>query len=337
MRRSKNLKRLSSLLFWFVAVSTISPIALPNTAMADTSTKQPATKQTPKDVGMTDSDRAMQAKFQKVLEQSMALQRVPAKSLTWMAPKQISKSIKAFPFSIDIGNNRIFSTVYLIDNQYFVTTPILDTKDNFRPVPDISPPMPIDLSISPSLFPLGNFPSSGSPNAQNTLIEFADDQCHTCRKWNREVLPLVQKEKNIRFVYIPYPIVVLHPNALDAAIFEMCAEQTLPGSFWDVHNLLNNRIELGSLSKDQMDSALKGIIATKTLPAAKMNACIKTQQPLAEIQGADDTLLSHTGIPNVPTFIADGHVVTGYQSLENIKKLFVLKSPSPPLTSAKKP
>jgi protein-disulfide isomerase len=279
----------------------------------------------------------MQAKFQKVLEQSMALQRVPAKSLTWMAPKQISKSIKAFPFSIDIGNNRIFSTVYLIDNQYFVTTPILDTKDNFRPVPDISPPMPIDLSISPSLFPLGNFPSSGSPNAQNTLIEFADDQCHTCRKWNREVLPLVQKEKNIRFVYIPYPIVVLHPNALDAAIFEMCAEQTLPGSFWDVHNLLNNRIELGSLSKDQMDSALKGIIATKTLPAAKMNACIKTQQPLAEIQGADDTLLSHTGIPNVPTFIADGHVVTGYQSLENIKKLFVLKSPSPPLTSAKKP
>jgi protein-disulfide isomerase len=116
----------------------------------------------------------------------------------------------------------------------------------------------------------------------------------------------------------------------------MCAEQTLPGSFWDVHDLLNNRIELGTLSKDQMDSAFKGIIATKNLPAAKMNACTKTQGPLAEIQGADDTLLSHTGIPNVPTFVADGHVVTGYQSLENIKKLFAPKAPLPAAGSAKK-
>jgi len=330
------LKRLSCLLFCLIAVSMMFPTLSLTPAKADTNTKQPATKKEPKEVGMTDADRAMQAKFQKVLEQSMALQRVPAKSLTWMAPKQISKSIKAFPFSIDIGNNRIFSTVYLIDNQYFVTTPILDTKDSFRPVPDISPPMPIDLSLSPSLFPLTHFPSIGSINAQNTLIEFADDQCHTCRKWNREVLPLIRNEKNIHFVYIPYPIVVLHPNALDAAIFEMCAEQTLPGSFWDVHDLLNNRIELGTLSKDQMDSAFKGILATKNLPAAKMNACTKTQQPLAEIQGADDTLLSHTGIPNVPTFVADGHVVTGYQSLENIKKLFAPKAPLPPAGSAKK-
>lgn len=332
------MKRLSYFLFCFAFIGIATQESFLNSATGDTSIKQLAPKKEPQEIGMTEADRAMQEKFQKVLEQSMALQRVPAKSLTWMAPKQISKSIKAFPFSIDIGNNRIFSTVYLIDNQYFVTTPILDTKDSFRPVPDISPPMPIDLSISPSLFTLDRFPSIGSVNAQNTLIEFADDQCHTCRKWNREVLPMVRNEKNIHFIYIPYPIVVLHPNALDAAIFEMCAEQTLPGSFWDVHDLLNNRIELGTLSKDQMDSAFKGIIAAKILPAAKMNACIKTQQPLAAIQSADDTLLSHTGIPNVPTFVADGHVVTGYQSLENIKKLFIPKSTTPKASSiVKKP
>lgn len=329
------MKKTSSNVFLGIALLlsliSIRPVS---DAFADNPASNPNAPKQPKKVGITDADKAMQTKFQKVLEQSMALQRVPAKSLTWMAPKQISQSIKAFPFSIDIGNNRIFSTVYLIDNQYFVTTPILDTKNNFRPVPDISPPMPIDLSVSPSLFPTNRFPAFGPVNAVHTLIEFADDQCHACRKWNRDVLPEIRKGGQIRFIYIPYPIVVLHPNALDAAIFEMCAETVSPGSFWDVHDLLNSRIELGALSKDQLDSAFKGIIAAKTLPPAKMNGCIKTQQPLADIQGADDTLLSHTGIPNVPTFIADGHVITGYQSLESLNKLMASKPVVPAKTQA---
>lgn len=264
---------------------------------------------------------ALQEKFKKVITSSLTLQKVPYKKFSWLDPKEISQNVTAFPFSIEIGNRRIVSVVYLVNERYLVTSPLLDITNNYKPVPEIPPPTPLAMNISSSVFHLSSFPSSGNPNATAQVIEFGDDQCSICRKWNRNEEEKILKDPAIHFTYIPLPLITIHHNALKAAIFEMCTFRLKPSRFWKIHNLLNRRVELGSVEGKDLDSLLAGLVSSQSLPATKMNQCTTEQTPLADIETADNSLTRRTGIPSTPTFIIGGHIKTGYLTYEEIKKI----------------
>ncbi|MHB1285684.1 MAG: thioredoxin domain-containing protein [Leptospirales bacterium] len=262
---------------------------------------------------------ALQEKFKKVITSSLTLQKVPFKKFSWLDPKEISQNVTAFPFSLEIGNRRIVSVVYLVNGRYLATSPLLDITNNYKPVPEIPPPTLLSMNISSSLFKLSSFPSSGNPNLASQVIMFGDDQCPICRKWNRNEEEKMLKDPAIHFTYIPLPLVSIHHNALQSAIFEMCAFSLKPDSFWKVHDLLNRRVELDSVDSKDLDSLLSGLISSQSLPAKKMNQCIAEQKPLSDIEGADNVLTQRIGIPSTPTFIIGGHVKTGYLTYEEIK------------------
>ena len=104
-------------------------------------------------------------------------------------------------------------------------------------------------------------------------------------------------------------------------MFEMCAYQIRPSSFWTIHDLLNRRVELGSVDEKDLDGVLNGLASSQALPATKMNQCMNEQSPLPDIETADNTLTEKTGIPTTPTFIVGGQVKTGYLTYGEIKKL----------------
>ncbi len=264
---------------------------------------------------------ALKEKFQKVIISSLQAQKVPFKKFSWLATKEIASNVTAFPFSLEIGNRKIVSVVYLVNGRYLVTSPLLDVSQNYKPVPDIPPPSPIAMDLSSSLFPLDRFPTTGNPSSPSRVIEFGDDQCPTCRKWNQEEEDKLRKDPSIQFTYIPLPLVTIHHNALKAAVFEMCVFRNKPQAFWNVHDLLNRRVELESVDEKDLDGVLSGLISSQGLPATKMNQCILDQEPLVDIQKADDILTQRTGIPSTPTFIIGSHVRTGFISYEEIKKI----------------
>jgi protein-disulfide isomerase len=77
----------------------------------------------------------------------------------------------------------------------------------------------------------------GSDNAKVTIVEFSDFQCPYCKQGFdtiEEVLKLY--EGKIKFGYVNYPLIQIHPRAeITAEAAECAADQ---GKFWDFHNQL---------------------------------------------------------------------------------------------------
>lgn len=264
----------------------------------------------------------LQKRFQKVIMESLTRQKIPFSQFTWLAPKAIDSDIQALPFSIVVGTQKIVLPVYIINHRYLVTTPLLDITRNYAVVPNIPPPQPVSLFIPSSTFPIDQFPSTGPANAPHTLIEFGDEQCPTCRKWNREVQHQVIADKSIRFIYIPYPLTTLHKNALEAAIFEMCVFQEKPDAFWAIHDQLDQRVDLKNIDKEALHPIFSGFMVKAGISTTKVQRCMEQSLPLPLISRTGDALTSRVGVPSTPTFIIDGNVKTGYLSYDEIRQSF---------------
>ena len=82
--------------------------------------------------------------------------------------------------------------------------------------------------------------SLGSPSAPITIYEMSDFQCPFCRRHALETHPQLVREYvdpgKVRIIFINFPITELHPNAVPAAQFGLCAARV--DRFWDAHRLL---------------------------------------------------------------------------------------------------
>jgi protein-disulfide isomerase len=80
----------------------------------------------------------------------------------------------------------------------------------------------------------------GNPDADITIIEFADFQCPACQSFSRSVKPLVEAEfiqpGTAKFMFYDFPLISIHPNAFLAARAARCAEDQ--GKFWEFHDVL---------------------------------------------------------------------------------------------------
>ncbi len=290
---------------------------------ASPSAQSPAPTSAP----VSDDPAALQKRFQKVILDSLARQRIPYRDFAWLAPKAVDNDILALPFSIIVGAQKIVLPVYIINHRYLVTTPLLDITRHYAVVPSIPPPQPVSLFIPSSTFQLDKFPSTGSGSAPHSVIMFGDEQCSVCRRWNREVQDKVTSDSSIHFTYIPYPQTTIHRNSLDAAIFEMCVYEEKPAAFWTIHNQLDQRVDLKNIDKSGLKPIFSGFMVQAGVPTPKVQACIDQSRPLPDISRAGDTLTSHIGVPSTPVFIVDGQVKSGYLSYDDIKQIFAQETP----------
>ena len=75
----------------------------------------------------------------------------------------------------------------------------------------------------------------GDPAAPITLVEFADFECPHCAMTDPMLVQLLAKYKNVKLVYMNYPI-PMHPNAANAAAAALAAGKQ--GKFWEYHDKL---------------------------------------------------------------------------------------------------
>jgi protein-disulfide isomerase len=91
--------------------------------------------------------------------------------------------------------------------------------------------------------PLGNAAIRGPKNAPVTLVEFSDFQCPFCAQTTPTIDEVLKAyPKDVRFVYLQFPLEQIHPNALNAAKASIAARNQ--GKFWEMHD------ELFKISKD---------------------------------------------------------------------------------------
>ncbi len=108
---------------------------------------------------------------------------------------------------------------------------------------------PPGFSIVGSKPDITGAPIEGNANAKVIVAEFSDFQCPFCKQWTDSSLRTLRAElgDDVALAFLHFPIVQIHPNAGNAAVVSVCAQQQ--GKFWQMHDLL--------FSKQSEWSALK--------------------------------------------------------------------------------
>lgn len=158
--------------------------------------------------------------------------------------------------------------------------------------------------------------SKGAPNAPVVVYEMSDFQCPYCRRHALEVYPQLEREfvqtGKVKWVFINFPLVSIHPNAVPAAAFAMCAARQ--DKFWPAHHILFRHQQVWSPLKNPAPFLLTLVDSLK-LPRAPMNACLQNSETVAQIQ-ADAENAAKSGAQSTPTFYIEGGLMVGVKPVE---------------------
>ena len=153
--------------------------------------------------------------------------------------------------------------------------------------------------------------SLGSPSAPVTVYEMSDFQCPFCRRNALETFPVLRKEYvetgKVRWVFINFPLTRIHPNALPAAEFAVCAARA--GKFWPAHDLLyaqqpqwENLPEAGPY--------FLGLADSLHMDRQQTLACLQNPATEAAVQ-ADAQSAARAGATSTPSFYIEGGILAG--------------------------
>lgn len=149
--------------------------------------------------------------------------------------------------------------------------------------------------------------TSSTATAEIEIVEFTDFQCPYCKLFSESTRNQILSKYGgrVRFVFKHYPLVAIHPDAMQAAVAAQCALRE--GKFWEIKDIFFS--DPSELSIDSL------IIAGASLGLGDQYAnCVVGQDTLVEVeQDIQDGL--QLGVQGTPTFLINGKVAKGAISL----------------------
>lgn len=153
--------------------------------------------------------------------------------------------------------------------------------------------------------------AKGSPTAPVTVYEMSDFQCPFCKQHTDDIFPTLEREfirtGKVRWIFINYPLTSIHPNAIPAAEFAMCAARE--DRFWPAHDLLFRHQKLWAPLRNP-GPFLATLIDSLALSRPRMEQCLQTGATRAEIR-ADAEGAVRSGARSTPSFYIEGGLMTG--------------------------
>ena len=157
--------------------------------------------------------------------------------------------------------------------------------------------------------------SLGSTSAPITIYEMSDFQCPFCRRHALETHPQLVREYvetgKVRVVFINFPITEIHPNAVPAAQFGLCAARV--DRFWDAHRLLFRH---QSAWRALPDPAPFLITLADSLGISREETvrCLEDPAVTAAIRQEGEGSM-RAGARSTPTFYIEGGLLIGAQPI----------------------
>jgi protein-disulfide isomerase len=163
--------------------------------------------------------------------------------------------------------------------------------------------------------------TKGAPTALVTVYEMSDFQCPYCRRHAVDVFPLIEREfirtGKVKWVFVNFPLSQIHPNAVAAAEFAMCAAKQ--DKFWEAHDLLYANQETWAPLKDPSAYLLAQIDALK-LARPTMTTCLTNAETKPQIK-SDAEGASRAGAQSTPTFYIEGGLLVGIKPPQVFKAI----------------
>lgn len=152
-------------------------------------------------------------------------------------------------------------------------------------------------------------PSAGNPKGDVTVVEFMDYNCHFCKDALPTVLSLLDRDKNLRFVFKDIPI--LGPTSETAAKWALAANKQ--GKYFDYHTLLmKNR---GPITNDLLEN-----LAQKAgLDVARMKKDVASTEVMIQIE-KNRSLAATLQINGTPGFVIGDEIIPGALGLEQLQQ-----------------
>lgn len=153
--------------------------------------------------------------------------------------------------------------------------------------------------------------TKGSATAPVTVYEMSDFQCPFCKRHSEQTFPTLEKEYvttgKVRWIFINYPLTTLHPNAVAAAEFAMCAARE--GKFWPAHDLLYRRQEVWAPLKNP-SAFLISLTDSLKLPRARVTSCLEKAETRDEVRRDAEGAVK-AGAQSTPAFYIEGGIMAG--------------------------
>lgn len=161
--------------------------------------------------------------------------------------------------------------------------------------------------------PTDGYPSFGPEDAPIVIVEFSDFQCPFCRRFHDETFQalLDAYPDQIRFVYRNLPLTSIHPEAMNAAIASLCANDQ--NAHRNYHKKLFSSENFGEETYIQYATDLG-------LNVEDFSACLSSGKYADFIQQDMDFALD-LGVQSTPTFFVNGLAIIGAQPLSNFQQI----------------
>ena len=156
---------------------------------------------------------------------------------------------------------------------------------------------PVVLSVR------GPHPSS-NPDASVVVLEYADLQCPSCRTAHARIVEplLAQYGARIRYELKHFPLMSVHPLALEAAQAAECAADQ--GKFWEYVDLAFAR--QSELSREKLLAWAEEL----ALDASRFDPCVASEAKRALVLSEYKEGIRR-GVEGTPTFFVNGQRVEG--------------------------
>jgi protein-disulfide isomerase len=171
-----------------------------------------------------------------------------------------------------------------------------------------------DIGPDPgSTLPAEGRPMRGNPQAKVTIVNFDDLECPYCARMHAEFFPAVLDHYKglVKFVYVDYPLVEIHPWAMHAAVDANCLAAQSDAAYWNYVDYLHAHGQ--DVSGPDNDPAKAATALDKLaqqegdrdhLDATRLQACVTKQDDskvVAEMKAGDKD-----GVNATPTFFVNG-------------------------------
>ena len=153
--------------------------------------------------------------------------------------------------------------------------------------------------------------SLGSASAPVTVIEISDFQCPYCRRHTLETFPELQRDfiatGKVRWIFVNFPLLELHPNAAAAAEFAMCAAKA--NQFWPIHDLIFRNQPTWAPMQDPGPFFLT-LADSIGLSRRTIGPCLDSGAMRALVQ-QDAQAAARAGARSTPSFFIEGGLLRG--------------------------
>ncbi len=157
--------------------------------------------------------------------------------------------------------------------------------------------------------------TKGRADAPVTVYEMSDFQCPFCRRFATETFPTIEREYiatgKVRWIFVNFPLTQLHPNAVPAAEFALCAARQ--GKFWPAHDRLYADQERWADLRDP-GAYFLSLVRPLTLDERQLLGCLQSGTARATVR-QDAAGAVRAGASSTPSFYIEGGMMEGAQPI----------------------